>query len=259
VPQSAISLSRVVLGIAVMALPPVIACATNADGEIPDGGFADVGGGSKKGDGGSDAIAGDENGCMPDAECCGSAQCPPTAHVQTTACTNGGCVISTCAQGWYDFDAAYATGCNCLGSDNPTSCATAMAVPSLSLGMSTTLSGNLPTESGESWFHVIFTGTATSKAYHPKITFVTNPRHEFVFDVASSCGGDILSCADRDAAVGLTTWEEFYGTAEGGADPDATTFKPIAPVGAKGVVYVRVYRADASGPSCDGYVLGVSD
>jgi hypothetical protein len=257
VPQSAISLYRVVFGVAVMALPPLIACATNAEGEVPDGGFPDMGGGGKKGDGGSDATD-DDNGCMPGAQCCGSAQCPPTAHVQTTSCTNGKCAISTCAAGWYDFDASYATGCNCRGSDNPTSCATAMAVPSLSLGMSTTLSGNLPTESSENWFHVIFAGNAKSKAYHPKITFVTNPLNEFVFDVASSCSRDSLSCADRDAAIGLTAWEEFYGAAEGGADPDASSFKPIAPVGSAGVVFVRVYRVNP-GASCDGYVLTVSD
>lgn len=246
-----------------MALPPLVACATGgAEGESLEGGIAGDGGGGKKDGSRSDArmedVSEDNNGCAPGAQCCGAAQCPPTAHVQTTACMGGSCVISTCAAGWYDFDASYEGGCNCQGSDNPTSCGTAMAVPPLSLGMSTTLSGNLPTDSSENWFQITFAGSAKSKTYHPKLTFTTNPSNEFVFDVASSCGGDNLSCADRDAAAEVTTWEEFYGTAEGGADPDSSTYKPIAPVGAAGVVLVRVHRVNP-GANCDGYVLTVSD
>jgi hypothetical protein len=254
--------SRLWVGVALMALPPLIACATCAAGQIPDGGFSQTDGGGADEKGGADSsmpdTSSDEGGCSSGAQCCTPSQCPPTAHVQTTACTGGSCAISTCSPGWYEYDASYASGCNCHGSDNPTSCGTAMAVPPLTDGMSTTLSGNLPTESSENWFQITFAGDALEKTYHPEIKFTTNPSNEFVFDVASDCGGDNLSCADRDAAVGVTTWEEFWGSKDAGTGPDTGVFKPIPPVGAAGVVLVRVHRANP-GANCDGYVLSVSD
>jgi hypothetical protein len=256
------------IGIALLALPAVYACATGETGEEPEGGFPSKDGGTdgkhprKDGaegdDGGSDegSTDGGGGGCVDGSQCCTSAQCPPTAHVVTTNCMNGSCGISTCTAGWYDFDASYAKGCNCQESTNGTSCATATVVPPLTLGSSTTVSGNLPTSDGENWFQISFTGAATDKTYHPEITFTTNPENEFVIDVAPSCSGAPLSCGDVDAAASVTTWEEFYASKDAGTVP--SEFKPIAPVGAGGVVLVRVHRANP-GSNCDGYELTISD
>ena len=255
------------IGLALMAAaPPMYACATGETGDIGDTGTSPGTDGGKHKDatsttdggeegGGDDGGDGGQGGCTDASQCCTSAQCPPTAHVQTTTCANGSCGISTCAAGWYDFDASYAKGCNCQASKNGTSCATATAVPALALGGSTTLSGNLPTESTENWFQITFGGASTDLTYHPQIAFMTNPDNEFVFDVSTACSGAPVSCADLDAAAAVTTWEEFYGTKEAGPPAE---FMPISPVGAAGVVLVRVHRANP-GSNCDGYELTVSD
>jgi hypothetical protein len=251
-----------------LAAPVVYACATGEDGDLPDTGVGGKDGGGGRNDATDTSDGGEEGGGSTDAEsckqqqCCTSAQCPPTPHVQETACNSGSCAISTCAAGWYDFDASYKTGCNCQGSSNGTSCATATVVPPLALGKSMTLTGNLPLEDAENWFQVSFTAAATNKAYHPKITISAEGGSEFVFDVSSACSGATLSCADRDAAASLTEWEEFYASKDAGtgpADAIAVEFTPIAPVGADGVVLIRVHRTAEAGSNCDSFELTVSD
>jgi hypothetical protein len=250
------------LGLVLIAAPPLYACATGGSGEVPDGGggMGDVGGdgNNHKRDGGPDSVAPEAGGgCTDSSQCCTAAQCPPTPHVATTTCQGGSCAISTCATGWYDFDASYKAGCNCQVSTNGTNCATATVVPPLDLGSSMTLSGNLPTEDGENWFQVTFAGAATNKAYHPEITLTMNPENEFVFDVVATCSGPPLSCADLPEAGAVTTWEEFYKSADAGTV--ASEFKPIAPVGNAGEVFVRVRRSDPTRSDCNGYELTVSD
>jgi hypothetical protein len=240
-------------GVVLMAAPVPVACATGETGELPDGGEAP--------DAGSDAHArhdgsgGSEGGttCSKSSQCCTSAQCPPTAHVQTTMCMGGSCAISTCAPGWYDFDASYASGCNCQAEGGASSCGTANVVPPLALGAKTTLSGNLPTEDGETWYQITFSGSNSNITYHPKISFTTNPNNEFVFNIVASCSGAPLSCADLEAGTSLTTWEEYYDVS-----PDASELKAIPAVGAAGVVLIEVHRANP-GASCDSYELTVSD
>jgi hypothetical protein len=251
------------IGIALMVAPPLYACATGDSGELPDSGGSGQDGGTDgrkpRGDGGGgDDGSGDTGGgCTGSSQCCTAAQCPPTPHVATTLCQGGSCTISTCEMGWYDFDASYAGGCKCHESSNGTTCATATVVPPLDIGTNTTLSGNLPTEDGENWFQITFSGAATDKAYHPEITFTTNPENEFVFDVVASCGGSPLSCADLPEAGAVTTWEEFYASKDAGTV--ASEFKPITAVGNAGVVLVGVRRADPTKSNCDGYELTVSD
>jgi hypothetical protein len=254
------------IALALMLAPPMYACASGETGEGPEGGTTgplDAGGDRHKdatngSDGGEDGSSDGDAGCSKTSQCCTSAQCPPTAHVETTTCTNGVCGISTCSAGWYDYDASYAKGCNCEASTNGTSCATATVVPPLALGGSTMLSGNIPTESTENWFQITFGGAATNLSYHPEIQFMTNPENEFVFEVVSACSGAPLSCADLDAATSVTTWEEFYTPQDAAPPAYPSEFMPISPVGAAGVVLIRVHRANP-GANCDGYELTVSD
>jgi hypothetical protein len=247
------------LAVVLVAAPPLYACATGGSGEVPDGGGGmggDAGTDAKKprGDSGTDSPSQqNEGGCSDSSQCCTASQCPPTPHVATTLCQGGACAISTCVTGWFDFDASYATGCNCQVSTNGTSCAAATVVPPLTLGGSMSLSGNILTATGENWFQITFGGAATNKAYHPEITFMTNPENEFVFDVVATCSGSPISCADLPEAGTVTTWEEFYSDAGAGGT------EPVAPVGNAGEVFVRVRRANPTKSNCDGYELTVSD
>jgi hypothetical protein len=268
----AVSVSRLAFAAVALALPPFVACATGATYTSGDGSVSLVDGGDHDFDSGDGATV--EDGSIPPdgtvedspvtkdggcgAACCTAAQCPPPPHVATTECASGSCVIEKCSPGWYDFDAGFKTGCTCHASGNPTSCAMATNVPALSLGSTTTLSGNIPTTDGANWFQITFGGASTDFSYHPEITFAKNPSMEFVFDVDSDCTGDSLSCADQPTATGLTTWEEYWGAGDGGAEAGATT--PIPAVGKAGVVLLKVYRSNASsGADCDNYSITVSD
>lgn len=244
------------LGAAVVAavVAGLVACATGAvddssdaslgttgDGAIPPGSEGGTGdGGSPEAQGTRDSAA----GC----------QCTLTANVAMSGCDAGSCVVAACSAGYYDVNGVYMDGCECKGTMNATTCATATMVAALTLGGSTTLTGNLPAAMLESWFQLSFGGSNKDHAYHPHVALSTNPSNEFLFDVISGCSGPSLACGETTAdggSVGLTDWEELYG-------PDAGTGDGGIPVPPVGSVYVRVYRAPGK-PTCDSFVLTVSD
>ena len=138
--------------------------------------------------------------------------------------------------------------------DGPSSdCTTATNLGMLMPGQMMSTTGNIATTGGQAYVAVSFTGNLTP-TYHPQIA-LTQGASEFAFDILSDCNGTVLTCGEGDAAMGNSTWEEFYAD---GADFASDVFVPIQPTGDDGGVVVRIYRRDGMPLTCDQYALTVS-
>jgi hypothetical protein len=129
----------------------------------------------------------------------------------------------------------------------------AMNLGTLMQGQMMTAMGNIATTGGQAYVAVSFTGNLTP-TYHPQIA-LTQGASEFAFDVLSDCNGTVLTCGEGDAAMGASTWEEFYADADFAHD----AFIPIQPTGNNGGVVVRIYRRTGMPLSCNPYTLTVSE
>lgn len=198
--------------------------------------------------------------CKAGLQCCVGTDCASEPNVMSAACTANKCVAS-CTAGCYDLNSTYTDGCECCDDTYGKTCATATATTAtLSVGQSVAYTGQIPEPTGGDWFTVTFTGS-TNTAYHPTVTFTSNPTKEFLFDITvgspASCPGTAVSCASGEGTgTGLTTWEQSYTGPNPPADP-AHNFVPIPEIGQ---VLIHVYRASTTNPAtCDQFALTISE
>lgn|GEM_PF-3119614 len=190
--------------------------------------------------------------CIPNANCCSVSDCPTAAHVTSATCNSGVCGVN-CQGGWLNFDGAVSDGCECPDSGSNLSCGTAQGLGNFGLSASSSVTGQLPKAGQENWYWMNFTGES-STAYHPHVYFSANPGAEYVFDVYTSCGLALLTCAAEGGitALGKTSWEVLYANTPGGFGPI-----PIPAVGNAGQIFVRVRRKAPATLTCDSYTLFV--
>jgi len=121
----------------------------------------------------------------------------------------------------------------------------------LGVGQATTHTGNLVPAGQEAWLQVTFSGNGSTN-YHPHITLQASAG-EFLFDLSGACGGPGvgLSCGEGTIPAGIVDFETFWN------QPGYNN--PIAPVGANGVLLIRVFRAPGKPLSCNKYTLIISD
>jgi len=132
-------------------------------------------------------------------------------------------------------------------------CAGPTPVGALSIGLSTTYTGNLVPLGAEQWLSVSFTGN-TSTAYHPRIRFTSNPGAAFRFDIVTNCAGTLLACGvEGGNSMAIQDWE----TSTTAVAPGYRT--PIPPVGSGGTVLVHVYRRAGLPVTCDSYTITFSN
>lgn len=173
------------------------------------------------------------------------------AHAAAGACSGGMCVVTACQAGWFDLNGNWGDGCECQSDPYGAVCNAASAVGQLTVGQSTTVTGNLVPANKENWFQVTFAGNHDSRQFHASIALTTNPNNWFRFDVYADCGNTNVSCSDG-ASTGLTTWEIYWNDQQSGA------YNAIPAFGANNTVYIRVRRV--AGPvTCDDFVLTISD
>jgi hypothetical protein len=141
----------------------------------------------------------------------------------------------------------------CTPMGPPSDCTMAMNLGTLMPGQMVSATGNIATDAGEAYVAVSFTGNLTP-TYHPLIALAEGGS-EFAFDILSDCNGTVLTCGEGDAAIGNSTWEEFYAD---GADFSSDAFVPIQPTGDDGGVVVRIYRRSGMPLSCNTFALTVS-
>ncbi len=193
--------------------------------------------------------------------CCTAGDCPVTTDSSSTTCDMMGlCHIGMCKPGFYDLDGKYANGCECKDAGIAQACSAATDKGALTVGGSTSVTGNLPAMGLADWITVNFSGNG-DPSYHPRISFMTNPGNNLRFDVYSNCNGGAQACGEGGNASARVSWEVLY--TGGDFSPPAgqgavQSFMAIPPVGNNGQVYIKVYRVSGT-PDCSSYTLSIAN
>src|SRR5581483_3602344 len=173
-------------------------------------------------------------------------------HALGSLCSNSQCVVAQCAPFFYDVDGSFADGCECQEDTNGPVCSAPTQLGTLSVGGTTSVSGNSVPAGDSDWFEITLTGN-TNTAYHPKVSFASNPAG-YVFDVYSNCANGTQGCGEGGVSTSRTIWEVFYSN----GSPSGATWAPIRAVGNNGLLFIRVYRPGGTA-SCASFVLTISN
>jgi hypothetical protein len=205
---------------------------------------------------GGESVCSKTNSCISASDCCTDADC---ATVSGASCPNPGqaCQCSNGQKACLSTKACIPqSSCctpagECCDDTLGKSCAAATDQGALALGTSSNAQGLLTAAGQEDWLSVTFNNESNT-SFHGHIRFTTNPNNEFVFDVASDCTGTLRACGEGGSCSSKTDWEVSYT----GGDPTNPSFAPIPAIGK---TYIRVHRVASGTPTCDQWVLSMSE
>ena len=173
-------------------------------------------------------------------------------NVAAVSCNASSCGITACNPNFFNLDGSCASGCECLASTFSSACNLPTSLGSLVVGQTITHTANLVPAGKETWYVVTFTGN-TNAAYHPRISFSSNPGNAFQFDIRSNCAGATLACGTEGGnSNARTDWETFK------PGPNGYT-QPIPAVGNGGTVLIHVTRQAGSPVTCNSFTLTISN
>jgi hypothetical protein len=179
-----------------------------------------------------------------------SSQNPMAQFVSAWACNTGTCQISTCNVGYADIDTAPGNGCECSTDQYANQCISSGAV-SVPKGGTQNMVGKIETLGGSDWLRFTFTfPAALGVSYAPKIQLVNSAGGQYAMDVLTDCMS-ITTCNDGGTGTNAGVWELNYQYNQAGnpQGPWSDNDPKIASV------YVRVYRANNTPPTCDQYTV----
>lgn len=182
-----------------------------------------------------------------------AAMCPPTANVVTSMCAGGGqCAVNTCAGGWYDIDAGFATGCECQDQGGGGWCGDALDLGTYASGSAVAFNGNLPLAGYSDWYLVNFpAGSGRPGGGRPYVYLSANPGPNYRLNITYDCSGNPIYCgAENASSWGLTSWE-FLDNQSGGTNQYNSNG-----IAWPSTIYIQVYRL-SSEPTCETYQIVV--
>ncbi|MBN2493396.1 MAG: choice-of-anchor D domain-containing protein [Deltaproteobacteria bacterium] len=200
---------------------------------------------------------------------CGRACSFPHAEA---LCVDSDCVMGACEDHYFDITAD--PGCECAEGDYVSDVCAEPAIPDLGSfmdGEQRTLSGNLVPEFDEDWYTFTAMDNHTqdvssgSDSYHLRILFVTpsGPTNPYAMDVYRSTNTS-ANCANKPAQKMCSTlvYGEYNHYAFSGDPPWAcgsTTgwHDPPLCTNDSARYWIRIYRRDGYGLSCDGYEVRI--
>jgi hypothetical protein len=253
----------------------VIGCAHPIQG-ADDLGHGDGGGGGRdQSAGGGDLASGPCTDVQNDPQNCGTCgHVCAGANVALNGCKAGACVVGTCAPGYYDIDGKPDDGCECKQSSSLNS-ATMQCLGAASAGTLTdepasmlVLSGNLVPKGAEQWWEIVSQDIPDADGacdkYDLKISFMSNPSNQYLFDLVYSDCSTPASCQNSEAPTGLTSYEwNSSGDAAGGSECPCNNMVTAAGVHKctdnSQTLRVRVYRASSAPLTCDDYQILVTN
>ena len=158
--------------------------------------------------------------------------CGVVAHGNVVC--DGGCFILECDPGYYDFNEAFADGCECQSEADEIltqTCADATFLGNLpDSGSATSPTGKIVPVEDSDWFKIKAVDGADPggcDTFHLKVRFLKNPNEAYVFDVfQDGCAGADLLCVETTLFEDYTDFH--LDTAQPGAPGGECLCKPDA-------------------------------